>query len=415
MAQFGKFEFTLLDNDGNALPNISISIRTQGAFITSTQAGPTYTVNDPGGILAGSSLNVNLSTSPTRTASSVTATQVVVGGAGFGTLVNNDRLVSTTTATLFNDAQGAESKSNPLTTDASGKAYCWVEVMPYDIIYTGTGYTSRIEYDRVPGGIELGESNVFTSATAKAFRRATTRTLTTAGALIETWENPVGVVKMSIDKDGDLTVNDIAVGGNETIGGNLTVTGNAAVTGTLGVTGNTTLTTATATGLITASAGITSAAPFTYSGAAGSFALTAGSIETADLADNATYATFIGTGTTDFVVGAAYAAITSVSVTMTPFSTDSELIITAVIPMTTDAAAGDMGIVIKHGATILHEALTTQAFAGSRGMVLTCIARQTGLSGSQTWTVEAKCSVASKCLSSSTDQKAKLVVMEFKK
>jgi len=88
----------------------------------------------------------------------------------------------------------------------------------------------------------------------------------------------------------------------------------------------------------------------------------------------------------------------------------------ATIPVSSDAAAATAWAQVKNGATILQEAACNQAGAAALPVVISLLARQTGLSGAQTWTVEAKATTANMTiLSSSTDRKARLVVMEFKK
>ncbi len=399
MAQYGKLQGILQDNQGNPISNGTVEVRRQGAFVTSTQAGPTYTVNDPGGITVGDQVRVNTTTGPTRNVSAVTATTITTSGAGLGTLNNNDRItIQSTLQTLYADAQGAETKANPLTSDANGYWFCWVPVVPFDLLESGTGFGTRLKTDVLPEGNEFVASNLFQGAAAIAYRRISVRTLT-SGKLL-TLENPDSSEKFSVDYAGNV----IALG---TLG----VTGNASFSGNLAVTGDLTVDDITMDDL---TADDISVGDLTVSGA---ISLPAGGLETADLAANAVTKTAEGVGNTDqaLAAGAAYAAVANVTVTFTPFSTASEIIVMGVCPVTTDAVAGDVSAQIKDGGTVIHETTAVQAFAGNRFVTIPLLARQTGLSGSHTWTMEAKCSVAAHINSSSTNLKAKIVVMEFKK
>lgn len=401
MAQYGKLSGTITDDQGNPISGAFVEVRRQGAFVTSTQAGPAYTVNDPGGVEVGDQVRVNTLSGPSRNVNAVTATTITTSGPGLGTLNNNDRItVFSALPTLYADAQGAETKANPLQTDASGFWYCWAQIRPYDIIET-YGTTIRLKTDVVPEGQEYVQSNVFTGGPAIAFRHGTTRTLTSGKLLV--LENPIGVTEMfGVEWNGDVTAAGDLAAANGVFTGNMTVTGDLTVDDII-------CDDLTVQDIINSGS-------FTYSGAAGSWSMTAGSIETADLAVQATMITRVADGTTDFVVGAAYAAITSVSITATPASTSSEFVVQAVIPITTDAAAATVGVQMKRDGTVVHEGLMEQATAASRPVTITVFERVTGLSTTpHTWTVEAKASAASKVLSSSTNQKGRLIVMEFKR
>src|SRR3989304_5396161 len=94
MAQLGFFEITVLDSPGAPFSGASVEVRKQGAFIQS--GGPTsFTVDDPGALAAADTVQVNTS-GPLRSVSSVTATNVTIGGAGFGGTADDDRITCTT-------------------------------------------------------------------------------------------------------------------------------------------------------------------------------------------------------------------------------------------------------------------------------------------------------------------------------
>jgi hypothetical protein len=395
-----------------------VEIRTQGAFVTSTQAGPVFTVDDVGGIIVGSQVKANATGTVQRNVSAVTGFTVTTSGPGLGTLNNGDRItVVNTLPVLYADERANDTKANPLTSDANGLVYCWAPVMPYDILESAANYGSQLITDVVPEGVEDIRSNVFSGNATAPFRRSSIRTLT-AGNL-ETVENPTGTAKRTLDYAGNETLTGgLTLSGALAVGGALSVTGNSALTGNLTVGG-----TLGVTGLSTLTGGATVASAFTYSGVKANFSLTAGSIETADLDLNAVSATFVGSGTTDqaLVAAAAYADVASATVTFTPFSSASEIEVIAVIPGE-GAGAGNYllfaRIVDGTAATIYHEAAANQAAAGTANapMTVTCIARLTGLTGAQTFKVQAKCTTTNvNLLSNSTDRKTRIVVVEHKR
>lgn len=405
MAQFGKLSGTITDAQGNPVSGATVEVRRQGAFVTSTQAGPIYTVNDPGGIVSADQVKVNALSTPTRNVSAVAATTVTTGGPGLGTLNNNDRITPySPLPTLYADAQGAETKANPLTTDASGFWYCWVEIRPYDIIET-YGSTVRIKTDLVPEGLENVLSNIFSGIGIVAWYRNTVRTLT-AGNLWQVDNN--GADKAALDFAGNLT-----------LAGNLTAV-NGTFSGTLGVTGNVSMTGDLTVDDITADD--ISIGDLTVSGAV---SLPAGSIETADLATNAVVVTRTADGTADqtFVAGAYatgnYVDVTGATITFTPASTGSEIIVMAHCPSDAAGAASlNSWMAIRDGSgNILHQSEESTLSSGhTNGPTL--LYRVTGLSGSQTFKVSGQCEVANMVVNNSSwaaARRTRIIVMEFKK
>ena len=425
MAQFGKLQGTVQDGQGNAIPGASVTIYFQGAYVTSTQNGPTYTVNDPGAIVTGVDVAANLGTT-TKTVGAVTFSTINTGGgAGLGTLVNNDRIVyKSPVASVYADPQGAEPLSNPLTTDANGYWSCYAPIAPYDIIESATGYASRLRTDMIPEGNEFVTSfSAFSNAVTKVFRRTTLRTLTSG----KFWmlENPELNEIASIDYSGKLTLAGAlaattgALSGNLTVGGTLGVTGNTTLSGTLGV-----------TGLTTCTGGATIASSLTYSGAAGNLSLTAGSIETADLAVQATTITRTADGTADQAIGAggAYTDITGCSISFTPASTSSEIVIIC------DSVSQSNGAGEYHFYSQISHTGTGSPAGGVCERVTFC--RVTGandehcqslvyrvsaaaLSGSQTFKLQVKCVTSAMDVKNSTNaatfRVSRIVAMEFKR
>jgi hypothetical protein len=260
------------------------------------------------------------------------------------------------------------------------------------------------------------EINDFGGAGTTAIRTRMVRTLT--GGRLQAWENPGGAIKADIDYSGTLTLaNALIVGGNTTL------------SGTLGVSGTTTLVALTASGLITGSAGGTFAAPFTYSGAAGSFTLTAGSIETADVAANGVSVTTTGLGSADMTVAAAagyasgnYQDVAGATVTITPFASTSELVVTGLVHTENNAGTyGGYAAIRSSGGTILSEAGITDGTSTSGLTTSTEFShRVTGLTGSQTFKLSTQCTVGTAYDINDSTHAAKLrisrvIVVERKK
>lgn len=252
MAQYGRLRLVVQDSAGNVVSGASVEIRKQGATVNGLHAGLTtsFTVNDPGALLAADTVQVGTDSSVTRSISSVAATNVTVGGAGFNSVADDARLTAVNNLpTIYNDAQGAETKTNPLTTDALGVVTCWALVRPYDVLISGSGVTTKLLEDVVPVGNERLVSNVYGTGTATAFSLDTGRTLAAGDKLIDIAEN--GTSRVYVEQDGTLVV----VAGGANVTGTLAVTGAATVSTTLGVTGASTLaavsgTTGTFTGTV---------------------------------------------------------------------------------------------------------------------------------------------------------------------
>lgn len=158
-----KLEVTRQDAAGNPIVGAVITIRRQGATVVS--GGPTsFVVDDVGGIVVGDNVNVYNADgtdpiSATRSVSSITATNVTVGGPGF-TAANNDRISpSVNPAVIFKDANGDEAFGGAtITTDTNGYAYAWVFANQYDIVSVGGTSplgtaTTRVWFDVTPGTV----------------------------------------------------------------------------------------------------------------------------------------------------------------------------------------------------------------------------------------------------------------------
>jgi len=155
---------------------------------------------------------------------------VTTGAPGLGTLSDDDRiLIASALPTLYLDAAGTDTTTNPLTSDASGVASCWIEGGFYDADFSGgsPSLTRAFQYDIYVSGYDT-RSAIYNSGTAVAFKFDTLRAL--------------GATDKILQVSNQETTEAFSIGG----------TGNAAVAGTLAVTGASTL-----TGAVTATVGLT--------------------------------------------------------------------------------------------------------------------------------------------------------------
>lgn len=342
------------DSSGNALSGVSVEVRKQGATINGDQgAVTTYTVNSPGAIAAADTVAIGTSAT-TASVSSVTATTVVVG-ATLGAVSDDDRITHVLTLpTLYNDAEGAETKANPLTTGSTGQVTCWLTGGYYDIKVSGGAATTTLYQDQWVGA-ETVTSNEYDAAAAVAFIRNTGRSLSTAGALLEDWRNNADS-KFKIGYDGAIT----ATGSGRFVG-NVSASGVYAPLGQFSsvVATGSSITTMTATGL----SGLPSA------------------ISTSMIATGAlsTFQTVAGT-TADSPLNGSYSLLEEMTLTITPARINSKLLFWLDVPRvssaggatinyrvfdsTVSATAGESEQFIAAGAAMhfnMHAAITVTA------------------------------------------------------
>jgi hypothetical protein len=393
MAQLGKLSGTVTDAAGNAASGATVEVRQQGATVSGAQAGPTYTVHDIGAAAVGLQVKVNATGTVTRNISGVTASSITTSGPGLGSLNNGDRITITSTLpTLYGDNRGDATKANPLTADASGYWECWVPILPYDLKQTYSG-SSVLKLDVVPEGMEKVQSNMFTTVVGTAvWHHAALRTITSG--MLERIDNPDGTSKRSLD-----------FAGNESLAGNETVAGNLSVGGT-----------GTITGLLTATGGETVASSFTYSGAAGSYSLTAGSIETQDLAANAVTKTYVGTGTADDAVATGayptFGDVTNANTgAITLASTDELTLVAHTSLIKTPALLATYWMAIRDGTTVIAEAIHSDGGAGANEYLHFCVtARLTGIAATKTYKVSVGGTQAGTVQNATTPQRATTIV-----
>lgn len=271
--QYARYKFIALDANGVPVSGAGIEIRRQGATVNGLHSGAqtVFTVNDPGVIkTSGTPDQVAVGTGSTSLGvTAVGATSVTVAGPGFTDVPDDARLTITNNfPTLYNDAQGAETKSNPLTTDATGLAECWLERQPIDVAVRPTGPAGAVTIlyqDEYPEG---GGRVIFTD-------------FPTAGAIARVWKPPSGRTfgtthkYLSIQNDDGTEEFSFAGGGGQFM------LGKAGSTASNTINGNTNMVGAFAvsSGTLSCSAG------FTHSGGAVSFV--AGAIAGIALAANA--------------------------------------------------------------------------------------------------------------------------------
>ena len=273
MATLARLEFRVPDTAGNAISGASVEIRRQGAQVSGTQAGSPYTVDHVNGIVASDVVALNTG-STTRTVSAITATTVTTSGGDLGAVVDDDRItIATALPTLYEDAESVTTKENPLTTDATGRAWCYVTGGLYDVKVSGGGATTALHVDQVALGGTNTLINLYPSGTSVAHIMDTLRDLAAGDTMLAV--RSAGANIFRIMGDGEIIAGEAgathALTGNTTITGTLTSSGaltvqadgaavTGAVTATTTVTGGTGVTATTGgltatTGNVTATAG----------------------------------------------------------------------------------------------------------------------------------------------------------------
>lgn len=150
--QLGRFDEHIL-NAGQAVPGAAVEIRRQGATVLTAQSGTspfTVNVNDIGAIVDGDTVCIGTG-STTYNVDAVDIPNQIITISGFtGTLAiaDDDRLTPVNDLpTLYNDINGAEEKTNPLTTSALGQITAWIQRGHYDYIVSSAGLTTRLYQD----------------------------------------------------------------------------------------------------------------------------------------------------------------------------------------------------------------------------------------------------------------------------
>jgi len=248
MAQLARLEFTIQGASGNAVAGASVEVRKQGAQVSGAHAGPntTFNVDDPGAIVINDTVAVNTGTT-FRTVTNVTATTIEVGGLGFSNLSDDDRLTGGS-PTIYEDAVGNTSVSNPLTTDANGYASCFVVGGKYDVKISGGGATTRLLQDVAAVGGESTRSNIYSGT---AWKMDSLRSLAATDIALDL--SSAGTNKFKVMGDGEIVAG--AAGATHALTGSLDVSNGLTVTGTAAATGGVSGTTGTFTGAVSGTTG----------------------------------------------------------------------------------------------------------------------------------------------------------------
>lgn len=312
MALFKRFEWVILNDLGEPVSGCSVEVRKQGATANASGQLTTVDVHHVGALIAGDTIVVDTNTSPTRTVVSVagpTAPQVVLSGIGH--IVTNDvsRLSCNTPITVYNDVDGVETKTNALTTDANGLAFCYA---PYDFVDAVVALTAAGSAPHGPASLKYipdwpgtgaGTNNssiIDSNAAATAYVDDTVRALTNAASKIRSFRVN-GVEKAFIDKDGKLN----AGSGGVTTSASIVTTGSGTIT---------------SAGLLMASNG------FTVS--SGTVTLPNGSLATAYLANNAVHPAPSTTTGGAASVGLSTSEVVRITTSYTPTSGNVGVLIT---------------------------------------------------------------------------------------
>lgn len=135
----------------NMLPvtGASVALYREGATINGNQSGTSpfaITVRDKGACAGGDTVFLGTVSGTTYSVDSTAATTVTISGfAGTLNVTNGTRIVpSNTQPTLYSDDQGGATKTNPLTTNAQGLAFCYVAQGHYDVLVSGGGSTTNL-------------------------------------------------------------------------------------------------------------------------------------------------------------------------------------------------------------------------------------------------------------------------------
>jgi parallel beta-helix repeat protein len=217
MAQLGRIDDTIADPaTGLPLSGVSVKVRKQGALVDGAQAGKTtgqaITVKAPGALTATGDVRVfrggvevdvgpGLGTTFTVTVVAAAAVTLTWGGGASATFADEDRLVWSVDASIYEDSIGQDAKANPLTTDTNGRVEAWAAGNLYDLLVSGGGVaTEYVIADFWTGG-NTQASNTHDGATAVGAVNDTTRALATKGAKAHSFRVS-GVEVGYVDKDG---------------------------------------------------------------------------------------------------------------------------------------------------------------------------------------------------------------------
>ena len=234
MAHLARLAFIITDpTTGLPINNATVEVRKQGATVNGTTGPTTINIHAQGAIDVGDTVNIdNDADIAVAVLTQPTAVQLTVAAAGFSTLVNDvTRLTPTSPLpTVWNAEEGAETKTNPLTTDNLGEAFCFVPNGLWDALVT-VGGVKTLLINQVASGGGLSMSNIFTTGAESAYDFDTARALGTGDKIARFLDD--GVTRVSISKSGDITAvtglftSDVAIIGNLTLAADLAMSATA--------------------------------------------------------------------------------------------------------------------------------------------------------------------------------------------
>lgn len=226
MSILGRLIIIAQDTGGNSSVGCTVNIYKQGAQIKGAQAGPAYNVDSPGGLVVGDTVFAASNPATTTQVTVVTAT-VVTLSASLGTLADDDRLMCTSNMPIiYSDNAGTDSTANPMSTDASGVAACWIMGGYYDADFSGgtPSLTRAFQYD-IYLGAESTKSNQFSGTVLKS---DTMRTLAATDILLDL--SNLGTNEFKVMGDGEIVAG--VAGATHALTGTLTTS--SSITATAG-------------------------------------------------------------------------------------------------------------------------------------------------------------------------------------
>ena len=227
MAHLARLAFIITDpTTGLPINNATVEVRKQGATVNGTTGPTTINIHAQGAIDVGDTVNIdNDADIAVAVLTQPTAVQLTVAAAGFSTLVNDvTRLTPTSPLpTVWNAEEGAETKTNPLTTDNLGEAFCFVPNGLWDALVTVGGVKTLLINQAAAGGGSAA-SNVFATGSESAYDFDTFRLLGSGDSIARFLNN--GVEKASVERDGQVvtTAGVTAVGSITSSTGDLILT-----------------------------------------------------------------------------------------------------------------------------------------------------------------------------------------------
>lgn len=143
-----------------------------------------------------------------------------MGAPGFATVADDDRIsIVSPLPTIYEDAEGATAKSNPLTTDANGMVECWIVGGKYDLSVT-VGSTVKLYTDVATVGGEQHRSTIYGGGTGVAHILDTLRAMVAGDVILAL--RSAGSNKFTVAGDGEIVAG--TAGATHALTGSLSAT-----------------------------------------------------------------------------------------------------------------------------------------------------------------------------------------------